>query len=263
MKLTHKHPFHLVDPSCWPFFISFAAIFFTFGLVLWIHKYAHGSFLLFSGMSILIIISALWWRDVVREATYEGHHTYQVQQGLRLGIVLFITSEAILFFAFFWAFFHSSMSPSFVIGGVWPPIGALTMDPWGVPFCNTLILLCSGFSLTWSHHALISRGKKEALIGLIVTLLLAALFTLLQAFEYQTAEFSISDGVHASVFYMTTGLHGLHVIIGTIFLIVCALRMYANHFSHAQHLGFEAAIWYWHFVDVVWLFLFLSFYWWS
>lgn len=263
MKFNHKHPFHLVDPSIWPFFISFAAMFFTFAIVLWMHKYAGGLVLLNLGAALLTLIAALWWRDVVREATYEGHHTFQVQKGLRLGIVLFLVSEVMFFFAFFWAFFHSSLSPSFVIGGVWPPVGVETINPWGVPFLNTLVLLCSGFTLTWAHYALIARSKKEVLIALAATLALAVFFTYIQAFEYKTASFSISDGIYGSVFYITTGIHGFHVIIGTLFLCVCALRLMANHFSHDQHFGFEAAIWYWHFVDVVWLFLFVCLYWWS
>lgn len=263
MRLKHKHPFHLVDPSIWPFFISFSALFTTFGIVLWMHAYENGYNLLICGLFLLVLICVSWWRDVVREATFEGHHTQIVQRGLRYGMILFIVSEVIFFFAFFWAFFHSSLSPTFEIGGVWPPVDIVSISPWGVPLLNTLLLLCSGFTLTWAHYSLISKNKKLAIVGILATLSLAILFTYVQVFEYANASFSISDGVFGSVFYMTTGIHGFHVIIGTIFLGVCTLRILANHFSYNQHFGFEAAIWYWHFVDVVWLILFICLYWWS
>jgi cytochrome c oxidase subunit 3 len=263
MKINHQHPFHLVDPSPWPLSLSIAAFFLTFGIVLYIHGYESGFTLLSLGLFILIFVSSLWWRDVVREATYEGHHTKRVQRGLRMGIGLFIVSEIIFFFAFFWAFFHSSLAPVYSIGGVWPPVGIEPINPWGIPFLNTLILLCSGFTLTWAHHALLAGGKKQSLIALGVTLSLAVIFTSLQAFEYKTASFSISDGIYGSVFYIATGFHGFHVLIGTIFLIVCTLRLIINHFSRTHHFGFEAAAWYWHFVDVVWLFLFVCIYWWG
>ena len=263
MKINHNHPYHLVDPSPWPLVTSFAALFSTFGLVLFIHGYENGIFLGSLGIFLLTIVLILWWRDVVREATYEGNHTLKVQKGLRLGISLFIVSEIIFFFAFFWAFFHSSLAPVFSIGGVWPPIGINVIDPWGVPFLNTLLLLCSGFTLTWAHHALVAKGKQQSLIALGFTLILALVFTSLQAFEYNTAPFSICDGIYGSVFYIATGFHGFHVIVGTIFLGVCAFRLILNHFTPTHHIGFEAAAWYWHFVDVVWLFLFVCIYWWG
>lgn len=263
MKINHKHPFHLVDPSPWPFAASFASLFTTFGMVLYIHGYESGFNLLSLGLFLLIFVSSLWWRDVVREATYEGHHTRRVQKGLRLGISLFIVSEVIFFFAFFWAFFHSSLSPVFTIGGVWPPVGIEPINPWGVPFLNTLLLLCSGFTLTWAHHGLCAGAKRQTLMALGYTLILAIIFTSLQVFEYQTASFSISDGIYGSVFYIATGFHGFHVIVGTVFLGVCGLRLLINHFTRTHHFGFEAAAWYWHFVDVVWLFLFVCIYWWG
>ena len=263
MKINHNHPYHIVDPSAMPLMASLASLFFTFGIVIYIHNYKSGFSLVCLGLFLLLLVLALWWRDVVREGTYEGRHTLKVQKGLRMGISLFIVSEIIFFFAFFWAFFHSSLAPVFSIGGVWPPVGIGTINPWGVPFLNTLLLLCSGFTLTWAHHALVSGGKKQSLIALAFTLGLALVFTSLQAFEYLTANFSISDGIYGSVFYLTTGFHGFHVLIGTVFLFVCSLRLFKNHFSRSHHIGFEAAAWYWHFVDVVWLFLFISIYWWG
>jgi cytochrome c oxidase subunit 3 len=218
MKINHKHPFHLVDPSIWPFFISFGALFLTFGMVLWIHAYSGGLTLVYTGLLMLVLICGGWWRDVVREATFEGHHTQMVQKGLRYGMLLFIVSEVMFFFAFFWAFFHSSLSPAFGIGGTWPPVDIVPLSPWGLPLLNTLLLLCSGFTLTWSHYSLIAKDKKLAIVGLGATLVLAIIFTYVQYYEYQGASFSISDGIFGSVFYMTTGIHGFHVIIGTLFL---------------------------------------------
>ena len=262
-KLNHNHPFHLVDPSPWPIAAAFSAFFFTLGFALYLHQYEIGFDLLTLGFGIIVLVIGLWWRDIVREATFEGHHTLRVQKGLRLGISLFIVSEVIFFFPFFWAFFHSSLAPVFSIGGVWPPVGIHPISPWGIPLLNTALLLLSGFTLTWSHHALRAGGKKQSLFPLCLTILLAVFFLSLQAFEYNTASFSISDSIYGSVFYITTGLHGFHVLIGTIFLCICALRLVFNHFPRTQHLGFDFAVWYWHFVDIVWIFVYLFIYVWG
>lgn len=258
----NSHGFHLVDPSPWPFFAAMAALFITFGFVMYLHGYSHGAFSLL-GLLYLIYILGLWWRDVVREATFEGQHTSEVQAGIKLGFLLFIASEVMFFFAFFWAFFHASLNPSIVLGGVWPPLGLEVLNPWHIPLLNTFILLTSGATVTWAHHSLVYGDKDETCIALIATIVLAIVFTLLQWYEYRTASFDISDGVYGSTFYMTTGFHGFHVIIGTCFLAVGLFRVYYNHFTRTQHLGFETAAWYWHFVDVVWLFLFLTMYWWG
>lgn len=263
LKVNHNHPFHLVDPSPWPITTAFSAMFCVLGLTIYIHGYNGGPFLGRLGLLLLSLSLTFWWRDVVREATYEGKHTLRVQEGLRLGIILFIVSEVIFFFAFFWAFLHSSLAPTFAIGGVWPPVGIETINAWRVPFLNTLILLSSGLTLTWAQYALYAKGKKQSLIAMACTLVLAVAFTSLQLFEYQTASFSISDGIYGSVFYITTGLHGFHVAVGTFFLIVCTGRLYYNHFSTGHHLGFDCAVWYWHFVDVVWLLVFCLIYWWG
>jgi cytochrome c oxidase subunit 3 len=178
-------------------------------------------------------------------------------------MLLFILSEIMFFFSFFWAFFHVSINPSVAIGGVWPPAGLTVISPWGVPLLNTIILLSSGASITWAHHSLLSGDKKDTSLALVLTVLLAIIFTGLQAFEYLSSPFYISDGVYGSTFYMTTGFHGFHVLIGTCFLIVCFVRLYYDHFTTESHIGFECAAWYWHFVDVVWLFLFITIYWWG
>jgi heme/copper-type cytochrome/quinol oxidase subunit 3 len=167
------------------------------------------------------------------------------------------------FFAFFWAFFHSSIAPVYNIGGVWPPKAITPMDTYTIPLTNTFLLLTSGATVTWAHHALVARAKKQALLALLLTLILAILFTSLQGLEYVEASFNISDGVYGSCFYMATGFHGFHVFVGTIALLVSFVRIVFNHYTNHHHFGFESAIWYWHFVDVVWLFLFINVYWWS
>jgi cytochrome c oxidase subunit 3 len=261
--VKHVHPFHLVDPSPWPIFSSFSALMLTFGGVLYMHGYYMGGFLLKFGFLMLIFMMFVWWRDIIREAMIEGQHTSRVQTGLRMGMLLFIVSEVMFFLAFFWAFFYSSFNPSFAIGGVWPPVFLTVLDPWKIPLLNTLILLTSGAYITWTHHSITSKDDKQAYGSLRNTILLAIIFMILQQFEYLTSTFTISDGIYGSTFYMATGFHGFHVFVGTCFLVVCLYRLYRNHFTLEHHFGFEAAAWYWHFVDVVWLFLFVSIYWWG
>ncbi|MBX9976968.1 MAG: cytochrome c oxidase subunit 3, partial [Alphaproteobacteria bacterium] len=181
----------------------------------------------------------------------------------RIGMVLFITSEILFFSSFFWSYFHSALFPNEIMGNVWPPKGIATLDPFHLPYLNTLILLFSGTTVTWAHHAILENKLDEALKGLLVTVGLGIIFTCVQAYEYGHAAFGLKDGVYGSNFYMATGFHGLHVIIGTIFLAVCAYRVWKKDVTPKAHIGFEAAAWYWHFVDVVWLFLFVSIYWWG
>jgi len=253
------HSFHLVDPSIWPFFTSIWAGLMAYGTV----QYMHNSIGIISLIAFFHLLFALtgWWRDVISESFI--YHTKAVQRGLRLGFILFIVSEVMFFFGFFWAFLHSSVAPSVFIGCQWPPKGIVTFNPWTVPLANTLILLLSGASITWAHHAILEGKRVEAHNALSFTVSLAFLFTLLQYIEYKEAAFSISDSVYGSSFFMMTGFHGFHVIIGTIFILVCTFRNLFKHFEPDHHLGFEAAAWYWHFVDVVWLFLFILVYWWG
>jgi len=261
--LKTLHPYHLVDPSPWPIMAAFGAFMLTTGGVLYMHKYTGGWNLLVTGVLVIIFVMFVWWRDVIREATFEDKHNIVVQKGLRLGMILFILSEIMFFFAFFWAFFHSSIAPVFNIGGIWPPAAISTISTYTLPLTNTVFLLTSGASVTWAHHALLVRAKKHSLVGLMFTLILAILFMSLQSIEYIKAPFNISDGIYGSCFYMTTGFHGFHVFIGTVALFVSFVRIVLNHFTKEHHFGFESAIWYWHFVDVVWLFLFINVYWWS
>lgn len=261
---AQQHPYHLVNLSPWPFFLSVAILTLTLNLVLYFHFFLNAKELLQFSFFFLNFILALWFRDIVRESTFEGQHTKKVQKGIKIGIILFIISEIMFFFAFFWTYFHSSMVPTIWIYNVWPPIGIQVFNPYKIPLENTLILLLSGSSVTWSHKSfLIKDDLYDPLLSLLCTIFLGCFFTGLQLFEYNTAKFDISDGIYGSIFYLATGFHGLHVIIGTIFLIVCFGRMIRNHFLKTQHIGFESAIWYWHFVDVVWLFLYISIYIWG
>ncbi len=216
-NINQKHPFHLVDPSPHPFVASLGGLGLTFGGVLYFHGYVGGKFLMFFGFFTIIFIMFVWWRDIIREGTYEGQHTQIVQVGLRMGMILFIVSEIMFFFAFFWAFFHSSIAPDIGIGGVWPPEGIEILSPWEIPLLNTFILLTSGATITWSHAAIVAGKRNDSLWSLILTVILAIIFTGFQAFEYYNAPFTISDSVYGSTFFLATGFHGFHVFIGTCF----------------------------------------------
>jgi cytochrome c oxidase subunit 3 len=260
-----KHPYHLVDPSPWPLIGSLFAGTMFGGAVLYMHdlklfSVIPGTWVMAAGIVGVLLIMFVWWRDVIIEAVRQGHHTPVVQIGLRYGMALFIASEVMFFAAFFWAFFSSSLFP---VGGVWPPKGIHPFDPWELPFLNTLILLTSGTTVTWAHHALLENDRKGLIYGLLLTVILGICFTGCQAWEYTHAAFGFKEGIYPSTFFMATGFHGFHVIIGTCFLTVNLFRAIAGHFRPDHHFGFEAAAWYWHFVDVVWLFLFVCIYWWG
>lgn len=257
------HKFHLVSQSPWPLYASASVLTLALGLVLSMHGFAGGFKTLIFGFIITVFFATLWWRDVIRESTFEGCHTRKVQQGLRLGFILFIVSETMLFVSLFWAFFHSSLAPGIEIGGVWPPNGVVTLNTWGIPLLNTYILLLSGATLTYAHYSLVLGDLIKTINSLLVTLFLALFFLLLQAYEYKTAPFDISDSVYGSTFYLLTGFHGLHVLVGFLFLLVCFYRLSSRHFTKEHHLGFEAAAWYWHFVDVIWLLVFILVYYYS
>jgi cytochrome c oxidase subunit 3 len=256
-----KHPYHLVDPSPWPILGALSAGTLAAGMVLMMHDMT--ILLVPLGIILVAITMVVWWRDVIKEATFQGHHTPVVQLGLRYGMTLFIASEVMFFAAFFWAFFDAWLYPKEATGFMWPPEGIEPLHPFQLPTLNTLILLSSGGTVTWAHHALLKGDQKTTVRMLGVTVLLGILFTCIQAYEYGHATFGFTEGIFPSTFYMATGFHGAHVIIGTIFLIVCFFRAAKGHFKPDHHFGFEAAAWYWHFVDVVWLFLYTFVYVWS
>lgn len=274
---NQKHMYHIVTGSPWPLMASLGTLMLTVGSVMTLHWYEQGFTIFKFGIVTILLVMIFWWRDVIRESTYLGYHTRRVVTGLQMGMVLFIISEIMFFFSFFWAFFHSSLSPSINIGSVWPPVGISIPNPLHIPLLNTLILLISGLTVTLSHYSLCVKPsylpentnlllKNTTLIGYIslsITIILACEFSLWQLFEYYSTTFYITDGIYGSTFYLTTGFHGFHVLIGTIFLAVGLFRMSEAHFTHNHHFGFEAAIWYWHFVDVVWLFLYIFVYCWT
>nr|YP_044783.1 cytochrome c oxidase subunit III [Amblyomma triguttatum]BAD24956.1 cytochrome oxidase subunit III [Amblyomma triguttatum] len=254
------NPFHLVEKSPWPITSSISAFSLTLGFVNYFN-YFNMNLVLIS-MCLLILSSFQWWRDISREASLQGHHTYFVLKGLKMGMLLFILSEVFFFISFFWAFFHSSLSPSIEIGSQWPPLNISLFNPFEIPLLNSMILISSGISVTWTHHSIMNGNYNTSLMSLVITVLLGFLFTFFQMFEYYQAQFSITDSIFGSSFFLTTGFHGIHVIIGTTFLLVSLFRIKNNMISKNHFFGFEASAWYWHFVDVVWLFLFTFMYWW-
>lgn len=255
------HPFHIVNISPWPLIAGFGVLRIVLGIIK-IFVFIESDLVIFS-LFIIIIISIYWWRDVIRERTYQGYHSRIVLRGLIFGIILFIVREIFFFISFFWAYFHSRLSPNVEIGSLWPPCGVMPFNPFQVPLLNTVILLASGVTVTWSHQLILNGNWKLANKALMITWLLGLYFLILQGFEYITATFSISDSVFGSTFFITTGFHGFHVIIGRLFLFIIWLRLRVSQLSRRHHFGFEAAAWYWHFVDVVWLFLFSLIYWWG
>jgi cytochrome c oxidase subunit 3 len=273
-----QHDYHLVNPSPWPIIGSISVFVLAIGMIGWMHKmYAIAPLVFGIGLIGVAYTMASWWLDVIKEAQ-QGDHTRVVQISHRYGMILFIASEVMFFVAWFWAYFNVALFPADsiqflradLIGSTWPPQPSPdgvkfrgTFDPWTLPLLNTLILLTSGTTVTWAHHALLHNDRKAVKQALWLTVGLGALFTCVQVFEYMHAGFTFSGHVYGATFFMATGFHGAHVLIGTIFLGVCLARVYAGHFTPQQHLGFEFAAWYWHFVDVVWLFLFACIYVWA
>ncbi|MFV0297006.1 MAG: cytochrome c oxidase subunit 3 [Hyphomicrobiaceae bacterium] len=295
------HDYHLVNPSPWPLLASICAFAITFGGIVWMRTHVDGAgvfgltgpWVFLAGFALLTLTAGLWWLDIIREAN-AGDHTPVVQLHLRYGMILFIASEVMFFVAWFWAYFDNAFYPGDVhallnnaaqkigmvsrdhlYGGVWPPVPVETtpaafpgkflhtFDAWELPLVNTLILLTSGVTCTWAHHSLLKNDRRGLVLGLLLTVILGATFTACQAFEYGHAAFTYQGHGYGATFFMATGFHGAHVIIGTIFLLVCLIRALRGAFTPQQHFGFEAAAWYWHFVDVVWLFLFACVYVWG
>nr|YP_001974534.1 cytochrome c oxidase subunit III [Metaperipatus inae]ABQ95565.1 cytochrome c oxidase subunit III [Metaperipatus inae] len=261
MMTKQTHSYHMVGLSPWPIIGALGAMMMAISLLKFFYFY--NSVFMFLSLIIIFLTMYQWWRDVMRESTFQGLHTNIVSINLRIGMILFIISEILFFVSFFWAFFHSSLAPIMDLGSCWPPCGINILNPFQVPLLNTAVLLGSGVTVTWAHYSLMENKFSNANQSLIFTILLGLYFTLLQMMEYFDASFNISDSVYGTTFFVATGFHGLHVIIGTIFLFICWLRLKMNHFSKIHHFGFEASAWYWHFVDVVWLFLYMSIYWWG
>ncbi|MBL8577443.1 MAG: cytochrome c oxidase subunit 3 [Mesorhizobium sp.] len=276
-----NHDYHIIDPSPWPFIAGIGALVMAIGGIGWMQDLKGNEFyflglnlatpwVFFMGLAIILYVMFGWWSDTIREGN-EGHHTRVVSLHMRYGMIMFIASEVMFFVAWFWAFFDASLFPNEATqvmraeftGGIWPPKGIEVINPFHLPLYNTIILLLSGTTVTWAHHALLHNDRKGLVYGLTLTVALGVLFSFVQAYEYIHAPFNFRDSIYGATFFMATGFHGFHVLVGTIFLIVCLLRATGGDFTPQRHFGFEAAAWYWHFVDVVWLFLFASIYVWG
>ncbi len=265
MSSHAKHPFHMVNPSPWPALGAFGALVMAVGAVFYFHKMPvlgmeMGIFKIIPGLALVLFTMVMWWRDVIKESVVEHAHSAETSTGLRMGMALFIASEVMFFVAFFWAFFHNALGFS-TTTHMWPPETITPLNAWDLPFYNTVILLTSGGTVTRAHLFIERGNNKAAAKWIFITAGLGALFLSLQAYEYHHAAFKLTDGIYPSAFYLATGFHGFHVFVGTVFLIVCGFRASKNQFSPHKHIGFQAAAWYWHFVDVVWLFLFVWVYW--
>jgi cytochrome c oxidase subunit 3 len=262
------HPYHIVRPSIWPLVASLAAGLLAMGAVLFFHDAKFGEINVglkgvFIGLIGVLLVMWFWWKDIIYESVIEKVHNKITEIGLRYGMMLFIASEVMFFFAFFWAFFSSSLFPNAGIGFIWPPESIDIIPPFDLPLLMTMILLLSGCTVTWAHHAILEGHKDQAVQALGLSVFLGFFFLCFQVYEYGHATFGFTEGIYPSTFYMATGFHGFHVLVGTIFLGVCWIRAMKGHFTPEKHFGFEAAAWYWHFVDVVWLFLFLAVYVWG
>lgn len=256
----YNSTFHLVRPRPWPLIQSINTFNLFIRIIIIFNKFS----LLFIFRNLILFILSLyqWWRDVTRESTLQGIHSNKVYYGLKLGIIIFIISELFFFISFFWTYFRLILSPSQELGLIFPPLNIIPFNPYNIPLLNTIILLRSGVTITWTHNRLLLNKYNNRIIRLFITIILGVYFTILQRFEYIISPFTIRDSFYGRIFFIATGFHGFHVLIGTIFLITCLIRLINYNFSKYHHFGFEAASWYWHFVDVVWLFLYLLIYWW-
>lgn len=261
--MPNKHSFHIVDLSPWPLISSFNLINTLLRIIIFIKFPNSYNFnLIYVSLILMIFSSLIWWRDTNREGSFQGHHTWNVISGLKIRIILFIVREIMFFFRIFWRFFHFRLAPDWEIRNIWPPIGISIINPYEIPLLNTTLLLSSGATVTWSHYSILTKNYKTALYSLALTLFLGVVFTALQIIEYKFIPFSINDRSFGSIFFICTGFHGFHVIIGSIFLFTNYIRIYNNYINNIHHFGFEAASWYWHFVDVVWIYLYTFIYWW-
>nr|QXT43908.1 cytochrome c oxidase subunit 3 [Neoseiulus womersleyi] len=261
--MPNKHSFHIVDLSPWPLLSSFSLMNLIMNSMIYF-KYPNQFNINFMNISLMLLMMCitLWWRDTNRESTFQGHHTWNVLTGLKISMMLFITSEVMFFLSMFWSYFHFSLAPDWEISNVWPPLGIMMINPYEIPLLNTTLLLSSGATVTWCHYSILKKNYNNSLLALALTLILGGVFTSLQIMEYKFMPFSINDSTFGSIFFMCTGFHGFHVIIGSLFLLVNFFRLYKNFLNNMHHFSFEAASWYWHFVDVVWIYLYTFMYWW-
>nr|YP_010279289.1 cytochrome c oxidase subunit III [Tetrapedia diversipes]UKG21058.1 cytochrome c oxidase subunit III [Tetrapedia diversipes] len=262
--MNYNHPFYLITPSPWPLMCAINLMNLMLMTINFIYSLMNNMYMFIYLLCFmnLILSSIQWWRDIIRESTYQGNHTNLILKMLKFSMMLFIISELFFFISFFWTYFHSAISPSMEIGLKWPPFNINIFNPYDIPLLNSIILISSGFTITLAHHALLNMKMNIFKYNLFITIILGLYFSMFQYIEYKESSFTINDSIYGSIFFMATGFHGLHVMIGILMFISCIMRLMLNHFSNIHHFNFEAALWYWHFVDVVWLFLYCFFYWW-
>lgn len=257
------HPFHLVGPSPWPIFTSFSLLNVALTLGLTSHGYITNNYLLFLTFFTVLYSMTLWFKDIIAESTYLGEHTIAVKRGLNQGFLLFVVSEILIFISLFWAFLHSAVNPTMEIGMAWPPAGIEAISPAELPLLNTIILLASGVTITYAHHALINGNRTNTLYGFIYSTILITLFVFCQVLEYKFSSFTLTDGVYGSTFFSLTGLHGIHMVMLITMLAICTWRIYNYDFTNTSHVGAETTILYLHVLDVIWLFIYIIVYWWG
>nr|AZL93184.1 cytochrome c oxidase subunit 3 [Diapriidae sp. ZJUH_2016010] len=258
-KYMNNHPYHIVSNSPWPIIFSINLMNFIISNLLMMNM-KNNKFLLIM-MMLLIIIMMNWWKNLMLESLMQGFRTIKCKIMMKFSMILFILSEIMFFMSMFWCYMHMYLSPSIEIGSIWPPKNIEMFNPFLIPLINSIILITSGMTLTYSHYLMINNKFIKSIIYMYMTIILGMMFTTIQIYEYKMSFFNISDSIYGSIFFMLTGFHGLHVIIGTIFLITSLKNMY-NKFSKMNNLSFELSSWYWHFVDFIWLMVYTLVYWW-
>lgn len=257
------HPYHLVGPSPWPIFTSFSLMSLALNLGLNFHGYMNNNYFILLSIVTILYSMTLWFKDIIAESTYLGDHTLAVKKGIMQGFLLFVVSEILIFASLFWSYLHSALNPTVELGMTWPPTGIEAISPAELPLLNTIILLASGATITYAHHALLNGNRVNTLYGFTYSTVLIILFVALQGLEYKFAPFTIADSVYGSAFFSTTGLHGLHMIMLAIMLLVCTFRVYNYDFTNSSHVFAETSILYLHVLDVIWLFIYIVMYWWG
>nr|DBA43941.1 TPA_asm: COX3 [Bombus terricola] len=256
--MKKNFPFHMVTISPWPIILSINLLNLMLSTILWI--YLNNMMLMIINLIMLILVTLMWFRDIIRESTFQGMHSLLIISMMKFSMIMFIISELFFFISFFWTFFHNSISPSIEINFSWPPSMIKFFNPFEIPLLNSIILIMSGFTVTLSHYNLLNNKFKPSMLNLMFTIILGFYFNMMQMFEYYNSFFCINDSIFGSIFYLSTGFHGIHVLIGTLMLLYSFIRMNKNHFSSIHHINFEFSIWYWHFVDVIWLFIYMFYY---
>nr|DBA43538.1 TPA_asm: COX3 [Bombus balteatus] len=256
--MKKNFPFHMVTYSPWPMIVSIDIMNMMLSIILWI--YLNNLMIMMMNSMVLLMSSLMWFRDIIRESTFQGMHSLYIIMMMKFSMIMFIISELFFFISFFWTFFHNSISPSIEINFSWPPKMIMFFNPFEIPLLNSIILILSGFTVTLSHYNLLNNKFKSSILTLMITIILGFYFNFMQVFEYYNSFFCINDSIYGSIFYLSTGFHGIHVLIGTLMLLFSLIRMIKNHFSSIHHMNFEFSIWYWHFVDVIWLFIYMFYY---